>query len=122
MSYNITKFKLKELKEFSIRISDLYNKRSKNWHPIKHENYDGTYSFSSCESEGIVGNINGDFLNVTNIDIYGEGSGRFFSESLAGAFKKSKGVFVASCVWEGGDSIESLKVENGLITWKEIEI
>jgi len=44
------------------------------------------------------------------------------NEILEPAFKDSKGLFVASLVWEGGDSINRLTVEDGNILWEDIEI
>jgi hypothetical protein len=122
MSYNITTFKLKELKDFSIKISDLYISSYEDWHPKKIQNLDGTFSFSSCESEGLRGNISGESLNVTSVDICGEGSGTNLYRIFEPAFKRGKGILIAACIWEGGDEISLLKVRDGELSWEEIEI
>jgi len=44
------------------------------------------------------------------------------NEVLEPAFKDNTGKFIASCVWEGGDSINKLIVNGGAVSWEDIEI
>jgi len=59
---------------------------------------------------------------MADIECTGEGSGSFMDYILEPALKQSKGVLRASCVWEGGDSINKLLVEDGEVDWIDIEI
>lgn len=121
MSYNIDTFKVKELDCFIIPVASLYKCERSDWHQDRINNDDGSVTFTNCETK-IHGTIQGDFLFVDKIDCHGEGSGTVMNLILEPAFADSTGRLVASCVWEGGDSINQLVVDKGEVRWKDIDI
>jgi hypothetical protein len=128
MSYNISTFNLKKLENLQIPLRAFYKSSRKDWHPESRKNNDGSITLSGCEGGGVTGmTADGGFpgnviLAVSDICICGEGSGYFMNEILEPALKESAGFLMASCVWEGGDSINNLIVENGNVKWEDIEI
>lgn len=121
MSYNIDTFKTKKLENLKIPITSLYKHERSDWYPER-VNYDnGTVTFEMMGSE-ITGIIENDIFLCQSIDCSGEGSGTTMSWILEPAFKDSTGELIASCVWEGGDSINQLVVKEGDVKWKDIEI
>ena len=121
MSYNIDTFKVKEILDLIIPVASLYKCEREDWHPDRMNNDDGTVTFTNMETE-IHGAIKGGSLFVDKIDCRGEGSGTVMNWMLGPAFKDSTGRLVASCVWEGGDSINQLIVDDGNVEWKGIDI
>ena len=122
MSYNINTFKIKKLENLEIPLSAFFEHDRSDWHPEKEYDEDGKLTLScGCEQE-IIGTVENDVLKVESMDMYGEGSGTFIHWILEPALKKSKGIFEASCVWEGGDSINKLIVNDGEVKWEDIEI
>lgn len=121
MSYNIDTFKLKRLENFKIPVASLYKHDREDWHPERENRDDGETWFHSCEVT-IKGIIKGEIFEMTSIDCTGEGSGTTMEWILEPAFKDSTGVFEASCVWAGGDSINKILVEDGEVDWIDIEI
>lgn len=122
MSYNITLFKVKELDNFVIPVASLYKNSSTRYHPEKKNNNDRTTTFSLWETE-IQGTICDDlFLLVKKIDCFGDVSGSIMEEVLIPAFYDSTGTLIASCIWEGGDSVNKLTVNNGKVHWEDIDI
>ena len=120
MSYNCDLWKTKELKDFMIPVESLF-KGTEDWHPDRINNDDGTVTFEMCEAT-LHGVINDTWFIVKSIDCSGEGSGSAMHYVLEPAFEDSLGILVASCVWERGDSINQITVENGKVSWKDIEI
>ena len=104
-----------------IPIASLFKSERKDWHPDRINNDDGTVTFEIMETT-LHGHIENDCLVVSSIDCSGEGSGVAMNWILEPAFENSTGELIASCVWEGGDSINQITVENGKISWKNIEI
>lgn len=121
MSYNIDKFVLKTIKEFSFPVSALYKNLREDWHPDRTDSEDGTATFKNMETE-LTGKIEGDRFVLSSISCYGEGSGTVMNDMLEPAFAESVGDLVASCVWEGGDCINRLEVHDGAVSWVNIEI
>ena len=121
MSYNIDTFKLKKLQDLSFPVKALYKNPRTDWHPERVNNDDGTVTFINCETE-IKGTVKDDIFYMESIKCSDEGSGIVMRDMLEPAFKESKGILVASCVWEGGDSINKLLVEDGCVDWVKIEI
>lgn len=124
MSYNIDTWKTKELDGFAIPLSAFYESHRVDWHPERANHDDGTVTLcGGCGTCDISGRLGDDgFLEVSDIDICGEGSGAYTNIVLEPAFMKSRGKLVAKQVWEGGDSITSLLVENGAVTWEGVEL
>lgn len=122
MSYNVDTWKTKELVELRIPIASLFKHEREDWHPERTNNDDGTVTFSVMEGSEIHGKIEGNFLVVDSITACGEGSGTALHWIFEPALEDSTGKLVASRVWEGGDSIDKLTVENGKIESTPIEI
>ncbi len=82
---------------------------------------DDVLKFNSFPVEGmeIVGTPNGERLNVTDISYYGDYSGTYWDE-FEELLRQSTGILKARVVWEGGDSVEVVTIENGVITREEL--
>lgn len=121
MSYNIDTFKVKKLENLIIPVSALYKHERSDWHPNKEIHQDMSVTFTNMESE-ITGVIIDDDLHVSSINCEGEGSGCVVNYMLEPALNDSSGILIASCVWEGGDSINQLIVKDGVVEWVDIDI
>ncbi len=121
MSYNIDQWKLKRLENFTIPTSAFFLSPRKDWHPEIEKEDDLTVLVCGCGQE-IKGIEKDGLLHISEIEMSGEGSGTFFHYVLDEALKQSKGILEAVRVWEGGDSIDRLLVEDGKITITEIEL
>ena len=121
MSYNCDTWRTKEIKDFKIPIASLFKHERSDWHPERINNNDGSVTFEIIDAE-LHGNIENDWLVVSSIRCSGEGSGIAMEWILEPAFQDSTGELVASCVWEGGDSINKLTVKNGKVSWEDIDI
>lgn len=122
MSYNIDRFKLKELEQFSLPLESLFKSGRTDWHPRRVNHDDGSVSFEIGEGIVMSGVISGTTLYMHAFTCSGECSGYAMHEVFERAFAESSGRLVASCVWEGGDTINRLVVDNGKITWEPIDI
>ena len=121
MSYNIDTFKVKELKYFIIPVDSIYKSDRKDWYFERINQDDGTVLFENIETS-IKGIVKDNLFHVSEIDCSGEGSGFIMNEILIPAFKDSKGYLEAICIWEGGDSITRLIVNDGIVKEKNIEL
>lgn len=122
MSYNVDTWKLKKLRGLMIPLASFFKHERKDWHPKKTLNNDGTLTLEcGCEQE-IVGRIEGERLMIVKIDMAGEGSGTFINWILGPALEDSTGELEAVCVWEGGDTINRLKVKDGAVEWEDVEL
>jgi hypothetical protein len=124
MSYNIDTFKVKQLEDLTIPVPSLYAHPRKDLHPTKmfsEQNADWV-RFQFMEHCFIEGSVIDGTIHVKSIDWCGEGSGNDMHDILEPALKNSTGVLIASCVWEGGDSLDQLRVDNGKVEWVDIEI
>ena len=123
MSYNIDTWKLKKLEDLIIPISAFFKHERKDWHPeIKYDgNFVVFYSIMESEIEGTLTEST-DAVIVSKIKISGEGSGTLMDWIIEPALKESSGYLEAVCIWEGGDSITRLKVENGVVVDEKIDL
>ena len=122
MSYNIDRWKTKELTDFQIALTALEPKEDYLDAPTT-DAKTGELTFTG-RSGGfeLRGQRSGDFLSVSHIKNYGEASGtmqEFLNEDV---FPHSIGTLIAVCVWEGGDSITRLTVKGGVVTEENIEL
>ena len=118
MSYNIDTFKVKRLVDLEIPFADLIACKYCN---VENED-DGSTTVSYGEFCTIKGRLAGAMLYVESIDWYGEGSGNNMYNILEPALQKSTGELIVSLVWEGGDSVNQLIVNNGNVIWRNIDI
>ncbi len=87
--------------------------RSRNW-IVSH-----CPTTSYLKSRRIVRTLDGERLNVTDLSYYGEYSGTYWDE-FEKLLEQSTGTLKARVVWEGGDSVEVVTIENGEITREEL--
>lgn len=100
MSYNITSWDVKEIKDFKIPIESLYKYGREDYWPDKPklDIKTGNISIScGCEQE-IHGKLEDGILNVKEIDMFGEGYGTFFHEVFNHVLGDSKGILKVSIV------------------------
>jgi hypothetical protein len=122
MSYNCDTWKTKELVDLRIPVASLFKHSRTDWYPEREDNDDGSVCFRIMEGSQITGRIEGDWLLVSSIEAYGEGSGTALHWIIEPALADSKGKLVASRVWEGGDSIDCLIVEDGNVRSEAVEL
>jgi len=123
MSYNLTSFKVKKLENFILPIKALYASSNKNSLPkppqVSDIEKNEVIITGGC-GQTIKGILKDGLLYVTELKLGGECSGTYMNEIIEPAFKESKGILEAVCIWEGGDSVNSLSVING--EWVENDI
>lgn len=122
MSYNIDTWRTKHLDNFVLSLAALYECSNRFDDPVLNLKDETITIEGGAEVLEITGRRDGDALTVTEITCYGEGSGNTFHDVLVPVFKRSTGTLIASCVWEGGDSITRLTVKDGVVTEEPIEI
>jgi len=123
MSYNITFWKTKELTDLKIPVASFYKSERADWHPQAEELNDNLVRINLFDEESyIIGTVIDGVITVSEIDIYGEGSGSVVDIIVNPAFQDSTGKLVAVRVWEGGDSIDRITVDNGVVTIEKIEL
>ena len=121
MSYNIDTFKLKELADIKFPVDALYKNPREDWHPEQVNNEDGTVTFTNMGTE-LTGKVEDGMFYMTGISCHGEGSGTVMNDMIEPALKESTGRLVGACVWEGGDCINRLEVNDGDVKWVNIEL
>ena len=134
MSYNISTWKTKRLENLVIPMGALYDisedLKQRGWmrEPPRFTCWKDAPTVVRVNGlgEGYVSGepslLNSDMLMVSEITVYGEGSGTAFFDILKPALTKSTGVLEAVLIWEGGDSISRLLVEDGIVTESDIEL
>ena len=133
MSYNISTWKTKRLENLVIPLDALYNisedLKRRGWMPeppcFTFRKNDTTLVKIHGLGEGYLSGEIAHLRNmfwVTEITVYGEGSGTFFSEIFIPALTKSMGMLEAVLIWEGGDTISRLVVEDGQIIESDVEL
>ena len=120
MSYNISSWKTKELKDFQLPLDALYAD-DRGYLDRPEIMPDRTTSIEGMDGTVIKGKLIDNQLIISSITCYGEGSGTTYDILLI-SFRSSMGTLIAVCVWEGGDSISRLTVQNGTITEEQIEL
>lgn len=125
MSYNIDTMTVKTLDNLTIPVKALYETEREDWKPSQPQvlNYETmeVQIVGGC-GQTINGNIKDGILEVTKLDLSGEGSGSYMHYVINNALKQSTGQLEAVCIWEGGDSITRLTVDNGNLTEENIEL
>jgi hypothetical protein len=127
MSYNITNWETHEIKNVIIPKGAFFLSNHTDWHPMikKHEpGSDGgriTVDFFVPGCVEMNGTEYGTDFFLKSVEIYGEGSGTCWHEIIQPALEVSVGYLSASVVWEAGDCIERLIVENGKVEFKKVD-
>ena len=133
MSYNISQWKVKKFHNFRIPLILLHWEGENQERHFRAKEQRGNIEngkqhitvdvcgFGDCE--GISGWLCDDgMIDVESIDIANEGSGTTYRELLLDAFKQSTGLCEVVIIWEEGDSLERVTIEDGIVTQEEIEL
>ena len=116
MSYNVTGFALKKLDSFTLPYAKLLEMTDGD---VTIQNDVLTFDEFYPSYVEIVGTLDGDRLNVTHVHYSGEGSGTYW-DTFEELLTQSTGTLKARIVWEGGDSVEVVTIENGVIMREEL--
>lgn len=122
MAHNINTFKLKKIEKLNIPIEEFFKHEREDFHPVK-KAWNGKENSIVLDwsNEEIAGILKDGILNVTHINISGEFSGYVY-DFLIKALSKSTGKLEVVTIWEGGDSIEKLIFNDGIIEQIPIEL
>lgn len=126
MSYNISNQKIKKIEDLKIQIKALYAPiKREDWLPDQPTILDVATNKVEiqfgCE-QTIEGFLNDGILTITDIDLNGEGSGAARWYWFDNAMKNSTGYFEAVLIWENGDSVSRLIIDNGKLTDENIDL
>lgn len=125
VSYNIDTWKTKRLGNLTIPLKAFFKHERKDWHPnqpvIDNAETGEVVLECGCGQE-IKGVLKDGNLLVTEFDMTGEGSGTFYEWILVPALEESAGTLEAVLIWEGGDSIQRLKVKDGKVRSSDIKL
>ena len=111
MSYNVTAFNIKKLDNLTLPYAAILEMSEGD------VNINGDIlTFDDFYASGmeIVGVRHNDRIMVSDIHYSGEGSGTGWDDFEA-LLKQSTGALRVLLVWEGGDTIEMLTVEDGIV-------
>lgn len=126
MSYNIDTWKTKSLVDLEIPLRAIYDSDKRGWLEAPRIGKDDPeqvfISIGECAGITALLRTTDNVLCVSKVRVSGEGSGTMYSEILLPALKKSSGKLEAVLVWEGGDSITRLIVDNGKVAEENIEL
>lgn len=112
MSYNVTGFTIKKLDSFTLPYDAVLEMAEGEL-----IDKDGVLTFDNFYAElmEITGTCDGDRLCVTDLHYGSEGSGTYW-DKFEELLQTSTGTLKARVVWEGGDTVEIVTVDNGTIT------
>lgn len=125
MSSNIDRWTTKTLDNLVIPYEAFFRHARHDWHPEDPRVVDtetGEVVLDCGCEQGIYGILSNGRFKVTKFDMDGEGSGTFIEWILKPALEESTGRLEAVLIWEGGDVIERLSVQDGVITETPIEL
>ena len=117
MSYNVTGWAIKKLDAFTLPYKDVLEMTD-----YTARQQDGIYTFNAFEVEGmeIIGTLENDRIIVSDLSYSGEYSGTYWDIGFEPILLKSTGTMRARVVWEGGDAVEVVTVENGVISREDL--
>lgn len=122
MSYNIDNWTTKEMHDFRIALAALEPVEDYLDEPTIDLQTNVVTFTGRAEGFELQGTIEGEWLIVSKLESYGEASGtmhEWFTEQM---LPQSTGYFRAVLVWERGDSITRLIVDDGKVTDEAIEV
>lgn len=120
MSYNIDNWTTKELRDLRIPLRALESADRMDAPELDTKTGALTYGGLS-EGFELKGIQDGGALVVSSVVSYGEGSGSQM-DTLEEILAQSTGYLRAILVWEGGDSITRLIVQDGQVTNEDVEV
>lgn len=119
MGNNIEHWNLKIVKDFSLPLEPFYDNEDCRVELLKKS---GVLIDGGAERGEIKGTLfNDDRIEVSDIQISGVGSSGAYYWMVKEVFVKSRGVMIATMIWESGD-IEKIIVKNGVIKQEGVEI
>jgi hypothetical protein len=118
MSYNIDTWKTKELDNLRIPLSIVHSDHHLR---ISFLENDRVKIYGDAEVFELTGILDNDDIIIKGITLRGIGSGTSW-DHFQDILTKSMGKLVATQIWEGGDTITRLIVENGKVREEDIEI
>ena len=122
MPYNIDNWRTKKLEDLRIPLKSFFQESNEMWWPEIEWMNKRELTLTFVDAAEIHGEVIDDIFHIDKIEFYGEGSGTSMAETFEPALAQSKGKLVASLVWEGGDTINRLIVNDGVVEWEDIEI
>ena len=117
MSYNISAWRTKDMVDFQVPLSVIQKLPYAEVELLPENKIRVSGVSELFELEGVLTDGN---VSVSKIHHGSEGSGYVWDDFLE-ALKHSKGILVATQVWEGGDYITKLIVNNGVVTVTKVE-
>lgn len=108
MSYNVTAFKIKKKVNLTIPFSAFMEIEGVEIRAKE----GGNVVISGLSEHNMTGKIDGENIVMNDMYYGGEFSGTMY-EYLMSLFRKSQGEFEAIVIWEGGDQVTRLSVNNG---------
>lgn len=119
MGYNITAFKIKKMENFTIPWKLFFELTPSEYElkPVSFNQETKEVVITAIGDQEIKGKIIEGAIVVSHIDIREDFSGYFFNEAFLPILEHTKGKLVATIVWEGGDTIEKLKVNDGNVVY-----
>lgn len=116
MSTNITHWEV-------IRISDLAIDAAA-LNDLEYERLpDGKLAYDlECEFGAMIGKKHRGVFQIETIEFGAEGSGRAYEDTLLPLLRQTRGLLDAMAIWEGGDSLTRVYVNNGVVTESEINV
>lgn len=120
MSYNIDTWRNKKIDNLSIPLDALHQY---GWDDVRLDvKNDPTtvVAYGQSEDSIIEGDLVDKSVRVKTIRSRGVWSGNF-QEDIRSLLRLSTGYLEATLVWEGGDTITKLIVDDGVVTEKEID-
>lgn len=122
MAYNVTAWNTKEIRDLKWSMGEFKRLMDENGHGFGVHISTAGIKLSMTEMSYIVITATESVVDVSEISLSGEFSGRLCLEVIEPLLAKSTGTLIASRVWEGGDHIDKLTSIEGVVTVEPIEI
>ena len=120
MSYNVTGWKTKLIEDLKVPVDNVFALDfAKVSMPGKGQVYISSNGLATHFQ--IHGTYDGNFVEISSVDYGGEASGSYWYDFKV-MFEGSTGRLIAVQIWEGGDSLTQLTVNNGQVTEEEFEL
>jgi len=115
MSYNISNWKTKKC-DLKMPLSMLVTDPLLKVRPCP----EGIQMGGLSEGFAIIAHSEGDIAFTTDVCSWGVGSGRSWQD-LLDILRQTTGEMEAIVIWEGGDSVQRLKIRNGEVSVEEVD-
>jgi len=136
MSYNVTTWKTKKLRNLTIPVNALFAVPDWQLNQSVDDGLGGTFAQRWGKSyikgalvgepvtqrNGFLPPDSTQMLAVDEISASGDGSGSLLWKVINPALEKGKGRLVAVRIWEGGDSVDRLVVVDGDVNEQDVDL